>query len=110
MTYRDLDPDAAWRELQQDPTLRLLDVRTAGEYANHRLPGATLVPIQELAQRVGELDPETNWLVHCAHGRRSVVACQMLAQAGFSKLTNLRGGLALWAGCNLPLETGPAPV
>jgi rhodanese-related sulfurtransferase len=34
-----------------------------------------------------------------------VYACELLAQAGFSRLANLRGGLAYWLGCGLPLVT-----
>ncbi|MCA8950007.1 MAG: rhodanese-like domain-containing protein [Planctomycetes bacterium] len=82
----------------------MLDVRTPEEHAAHRLPDATLVPVQELQQRVGELDADTEWLVCCAHGRRSVFACEFLVQMGFAKITNLRGGLANWAARGLPLE------
>lgn len=106
MKYRDLDPAAAQAELQRDRTLRVLDVRTPQEHASHRIANATLVPVQELQRRVGELDHDANWLVYCEHGRRSLVACELLAQAGFTKLANLRGGVAFWAGCGLPLETG----
>ncbi len=109
MTYRDLVPEEADAELRSDPTLRILDVRTTAEHQSHRLPNATLVPIQELDQRLQELDKHTNWLVHCEHGRRSLFACEMMAQAGFKKLSNLRGGLAYWAGCGLPLETTKLP-
>ena len=108
MNYRDLDPETAQAELQRDPTLRILDVRTPAEHRSHRLPNATVVPVQELERRVGELDKTANWLVHCEHGRRSLVACEILAKAGFTKLANLRGGLAYWSGCGLPLETGAA--
>ena len=111
MTYRDLGAEAARLQLQQDPSLRLLDVRTEREYQSRRLPDATLVPIQELARRIEELDRDANWLVYCAHGRRSVYACDLLAKAGFTKLSNLRGGLAAWAACGLPFEdTGPRPA
>jgi rhodanese-related sulfurtransferase len=106
VTYRDLAPADADAELRADPSLRILDVRTAAEHASHRLPGAVLIPVQELQRRLGELDPDANWLVHCEHGRRSLWACELLAQAGFRRLANLRGGLAYWAGCGLPLE-GP---
>jgi rhodanese-related sulfurtransferase len=106
MNYRDLDPSDAQRELQADPTLRILDVRTAPEHQSHRLPNAVLIPVQELDRRLAELDKNTNWLVHCEHGRRSLFACEILAQAGFKKLANLRGGLAYWASCGLPLVTG----
>lgn len=107
MSYRDLDPETAHRELQQDSTLRILDVRTVEEFTSHRLPNALLVPVQELAERLHELDREANWLVHCEHGRRSLWACELLVEAGFRKLANLRGGLAYWAGCGLPLDSGP---
>jgi rhodanese-related sulfurtransferase len=106
MKYRDLAPEDAKAELARDPTLRLLDVRTPQEHASHRLPNSTLLPVQELDRRLGELDKNANWLVHCEHGRRSVFACEILAQAGFTKLANLQGGLAYWSGCGLPLETG----
>jgi rhodanese-related sulfurtransferase len=106
MNYRDLDPTAAQQELQRDKTMRILDVRTEPEYTSHRLPGAVLIPVQELDRRWSELDKDANWLVHCEHGRRSLFACEMLAQAGFKKLANLRGGLAHWAGSGLPLEQG----
>ncbi|MBX3464446.1 MAG: rhodanese-like domain-containing protein [Planctomycetes bacterium] len=107
VSYRDLDPAAAHNELQADPTLRILDVRTEAEYQSHRLPNAVLVPVQDLARRLHELDRDANWLVHCEHGRRSLWACDLLAQAGFARLANLRGGLAHWAGCGLPFERGP---
>ncbi len=106
MIFRDLDPDTAQRELAADPTLRILDVRTPHEYEMHRLPGAVLLPIQEIQQRLHELDPEANWLVHCEHGVRSVMVCEFLAQSGFARLANLRGGLAHWIGRGLPCERG----
>jgi rhodanese-related sulfurtransferase len=106
MNYRDLAPEQADAELRHDPALRVLDVRTPQEHASHRLPNATLVPVQELDRRVRELDRDASWLVHCEHGHRSLYACELLAQAGFTKLANLRGGLAHWAASGLPLETG----
>ncbi len=46
MPYRDLTPEEAQQILQDEPDLRLLDVRTAAEHAMHRLPDSLLVPIQ----------------------------------------------------------------
>ncbi|MFN6147813.1 MAG: rhodanese-like domain-containing protein [Planctomycetota bacterium] len=106
MSYRDLDPTDAQQELAADKTLRILDVRTPQEHQSHRLPGSVLVPVQELEQRLRELDKDANWLVHCEHGRRSLFACEILAKAGFKKLANLRGGMAYWAGCGLPFVRG----
>jgi rhodanese-related sulfurtransferase len=108
MSYRDLGPEEAQAELQRGE-LRVLDVRTPREHASHRLPNAMLLPVQQLEQRLHELDRDTSWLVQCEHGQRSLYACALLAQAGFTKLANLRGGLAHWAASGLPLETTPAP-
>ncbi len=104
MTYRDLSPEAVQKELQNDPTLKVLDVRTAMEHKLYRLPGSVLLPVQELAQRAAELDEDTHWLVYCEHGRRSLSACDILAQKGFAKLTNLQGGIAHWIGRGLPVQ------
>ena len=104
MSYRDLEPEAAQAALQADPTLRILDVRTVPEHASHRLPGAVLVPLQELQQRLHELDAGANWLVHCEHGVRSRSACAFLEAQGFTSIANLRGGLAHWIGRGLPFE------
>lgn len=106
MNYRDLEPDDAQQELQQDTEIRLLDVRTQMEHQSHRLPNATLIPVQELGQRIAELDREQRWFVYCEHGRRSLVACEMLTAAGFGDVTNIRGGMAYWAGKGLPYERG----
>jgi rhodanese-related sulfurtransferase len=104
MTYRDLGPEDVQKELQNDPTLKVLDVRTDMEHRMYRLPGATLLPVQELGQRWQELDASANWLVYCEHGRRSLFACEILQQAGFQKLTNLRGGIAHWIGRGLSVQ------
>ena len=53
MDYRNLEPSDAQQELQEDPALRLLDVRTQPEHDSHRLADATLIPVQELAQQRG---------------------------------------------------------
>lgn len=107
MNFRDLDPKAVHAELLADATLRVLDVRTEHEYHTYRLANSKLLPVQELANRIGELDPDEHWIVHCEHGMRSLHACELLAQAGFKKVTNVRGGLAHWAGLGLPTEQGP---
>jgi adenylyltransferase/sulfurtransferase len=107
--WQELDPVSARATLTQDPEMVLLDVRTEGEYAQYRIAGARLLPIQELEARLGELSPEARYLVTCEHGMRSVAACEFLSAKGFARVTNLRGGVANWAQQGLPLESTPAP-
>ena len=75
MSYEDLEPTAARDLLDQEPDLVVLDVRTAPEFVRHRIAGAVLIPVQELAMRTAELDPARRHLVVCEHGVRSVAAC-----------------------------------
>ena len=48
----------AYMAEHEEGSFTLLDVRQPGEYENSRIPGATLIPLPELADRLGELDPD----------------------------------------------------
>ncbi len=104
--YQDLSPEDAHLVIQEQSELQILDVRTEPEYQSYRLQGSKLIPVQELQQRVEELDPNLAYLVHCEHGMRSVAACEFLASLGFKDLRNLSGGMAQWAASGLPMEQG----
>ncbi len=77
----------------------LLDVREPGEHEFAALPSSRLIPLGELAERTGELDDWRNRevVVYCHHGIRSLHAIQLLRQAGFTRLVNLRGGIDRWS-------------
>src|SRR5437867_3113828 len=76
----------------------ILDVRNPEEWQIARLDGAHLIPLSELPQRVGELDPSQEIILHCKSGKRSQRALEFLReQAGFRKLKNLKGGIDAWA-------------
>jgi len=76
--------------------LLLLDVRTPAEYRSHRIPGARLFPVQELAARWRELDPGTHTICICEHGIRSEAAADFLARQGFARVATMRGGMVRW--------------
>ena len=76
--------------------LTILDVRQPEEYEIEHLPGAKLIPLPELTQRLGELDQKKEFIVYCAIGGRSRVAAQMLSGNGFEKVNNLSGGIKAW--------------
>ncbi|MBC2737633.1 MAG: sulfurtransferase [Desulfobacteraceae bacterium] len=75
----------------------LLDVRQPKEYEAEHLPGAKLVPLPDLGERIAELDAAKPTLVYCAIGGRSRIAAQMLASKGFKEVYNLSGGIKAWA-------------
>ncbi|WP_320040013.1 rhodanese-like domain-containing protein [uncultured Desulfobacter sp.] len=74
----------------------ILDVRQPSEYEQSHIPGAVLIPLSELSDRLGELDPDKSTMVYCAIGGRSRVAAQMLAGKGFKKVINMSGGIKAW--------------
>ncbi|WP_270168223.1 FAD-dependent oxidoreductase [Paenibacillus sp. SYP-B4298] len=69
----------------------LLDVRTDTEYAAGHLEGALHIPVDELRDRMGELDASKELYVYCAVGIRGYIACRILAQHGFTAY-NVTGG------------------
>jgi rhodanese-related sulfurtransferase/rubrerythrin len=91
----------------KEGTFTLVDVRQPGEYKKVRIAGAKLIPIAELSDRLGELDPEKPTIVYCAVGGRSRVATQLLAGQGFKQVYNLKGGITGWQGHT---AVGPAEV
>ena len=70
---------------------KLLDVRTHEEVLAGSIPGAINVPLQELRARIGELDPQKEYMIYCQAGLRGYLAYRILAQRGF-KASNLDGG------------------
>jgi rhodanese-related sulfurtransferase len=69
----------------------LLDVRTPGEFAGGHLEGALNIDVQspDFAARVGELDPNANYLVYCRSGNRSGQAINQMRSLGFGDLANI---------------------
>ncbi|CAN5923897.1 hypothetical protein BH11MYX4_BH11MYX4_40370 [soil metagenome] len=75
---------------------RLVDVRSAGEYASGHFDGALNVPVQELGKRMAEVgDKGKPVVVYRASGMRSASAAGMLRRAGFADVHDL-GGMARW--------------
>ena len=74
---------------------QLLDVRYEEEYEESYIPGAVLIPLQELRQRYAELDPEKSYVAYCKGGMRSAVACMLLNQKNYN-VVSLTGGIMDW--------------
>jgi adenylyltransferase/sulfurtransferase len=79
--------------------LLLIDVREPHEFEKARIGGSRLIPLGQLAARLGELaDWKTRRIVaHCHKGGRSARACAQLRDAGFTKVANLSGGIDAWS-------------
>lgn len=77
----------------------LIDVRYSEEYDEHHIPGATLIPLHELRNRMGEIHKDKKYIVYCHGGARSAVATLILAQNQID-VVSLEGGIRSW-----PFET-----
>jgi len=94
----------------------LLDVREEWELAVASIPASTAgaagsagsaepaagpaivhVPMGEIAQRIGELDPRRETVVMCRSGRRSLEVARYLQRSGFQSVSNLTGGILAWS-------------
>jgi adenylyltransferase/sulfurtransferase len=82
--------------LDRGDKVRIVDVREPNEYQINRIPGATLIPMGEVARRYAELDPDEEMVVHCKVGGRSAKAADFLRSVGFKKVLNLKGGILDW--------------
>ncbi len=82
----------------------LLDVRTPEEWDDFHAPQATLIPLDELANRVDEVPTDRNVVVICRSGNRSQVGRDTLIAAGHSSATSVDGGMNAWAAAGYPTE------
>jgi adenylyltransferase/sulfurtransferase len=92
-----VSPEQLAAELAGADAPRLIDVREPHEASYVSLPGSTLIPLAQLPDRVGELDPEESVVVYCHLGSRSARAVAFLDRMGFARARNLTGGIDAWA-------------
>ena len=83
-------------KLDRGDDVYVLDVREPNEYQICRIDGATLIPLGELPNRTAELDRDREMIVHCKMGGRSAKAVALLQERGFTRVSNLKGGILAW--------------
>jgi rhodanese-related sulfurtransferase len=81
---------------------QLIDVRADHEWEAGRIPGATHLPLDQLAERAAEVDKERPVVLYCRGGNRSTMAATALAEAGYDA-SKLSEGIVGWAEAGLPL-------
>jgi len=75
---------------------QFIDVRTPGEYKMHHIKQFKNIPLQQLAAKSNQLNPEKETVLICQSGMRSMQAARILKKAGFTKLINVKGGMNTW--------------
>ena len=86
----------------------VVDVRQPEEYVNGHVPGAVLLPLQDLPDRVDDLPADRPLHLICRSGARSLAAAEYLADQGLEAV-NVAGGMLAWIDSGRPVVTGSSP-
>jgi molybdopterin/thiamine biosynthesis adenylyltransferase/rhodanese-related sulfurtransferase len=93
----EIDVIALKARLDRGDKFQFIDVREPHEYQIAKIPGAKLIPLNDVPKRMGELDPNVEVIVHCKMGGRSGKAAEFLRSQGFKKVKNTLGGILAWS-------------
>lgn len=81
-----------------------LDVRSPREHEQKSVEGSLHVPLNHLMERLGEIPTDRPLIVYCAGGYRSSIAASILQQHGFSRISDIAGGMTAWETAHLPVR------
>ncbi len=100
----EITPAQAYQKYQQG--VFFLDVRTQDEWDQFHLTKSTLIPLDQLPNRMSELPKDREIVVICLSGHRSQSAVAIMQQAGFTNVSYLSGGLQAWMAAGYPVQNG----
>jgi hydroxyacylglutathione hydrolase len=97
-----VSPPLAAEQLSSGESIAI-DVRSPREREQKFVAGSVNIPLNHLADRLAELPKGRPLLVYCAGGYRSSIAASLLQRAGFSRVSEIAGGIAAWETAHLPV-------
>jgi rhodanese-related sulfurtransferase len=103
VAIKELDVHALQDLLQQNSSVRLLDVRSMAEMDRGMLPNAEKLPLHILPVKLNEISNNETVVLYCRSGARSAQAVSFMMTQGYDKVYNLRGGIMAWQQNGLPL-------
>lgn len=83
--------------LQNGVPVTLIDVREPDEYALCHIAEAVSIPLLDIPDRLGDFDPAAEMVICCHTGSKSQEVVNFLAGQGFERVSNLEGGIDVWA-------------
>ena len=94
----EITPTELKQRLDNGEDIQIVDVREDNEVAFCRIPNSIHIPLGQVLNRMDEIDPSRETVVHCKMGGRSARAIEALKHSGFQgKLINLKGGILRWS-------------
>jgi rhodanese-related sulfurtransferase len=97
MPIKQLTPTELQNKIQGEEPIFLLDVREPFEFAYAHIADSKLIPLNQIPERLRELDMNQEIVLICHHGIRSMHAANFLSQVGFVQVSNLVGGIDGWS-------------
>lgn len=97
MSVKQISATELKARIQNEENLFLLDVREPNEFQYASIENSVLIPLNQIPQRLGELDTQQEIVVICHHGMRSQQAASYLVHSGFKSIANLAGGIDAWS-------------
>lgn len=96
---------STWMKDATQPGVTIIDVRTPDEFAAAHVEGAVNMNVEgpDFQAQIATLDKNGTVAVYCHSGRRSQMAADQMASAGFTKIINLKGGIADLASAGAPI-------
>lgn len=86
------------RRLDLGDDIQIIDVREPVEVSIAKIPNSIHIPLAQIVNRMAEIDPSRETVIHCKLGGRSARAIEALRRSGFGgNLTNLKGGIIAWS-------------
>jgi rhodanese-related sulfurtransferase len=101
-------PPSEFVTAMSQPGTVIVDVRTPGEFAAGHVDGAVNIDVDsaDFGTQIAALPKETTYAVYCRSGRRSAIASDQMADAGFTSVVNLDGGVADLQAAGAPIVAG----
>lgn len=98
MSFKNIAAQDFKKIQEENPNVRVLDVRTPAEVGQGKIPGAINLDVSDrsFVEGIHKLEKDKTYLLYCRSGARSAQACGYMAQQDFSDLYNLSGGILGW--------------
>jgi hydroxyacylglutathione hydrolase len=97
---------AEFNHLITKPGHTVIDVRKTGEFETVHVQGAHLATLSDLEKQLGSFNKTDEYLVHCAGGYRSMIACSILKKHGINNIKNVYGGMGKLRESGTPVQEG----
>jgi len=105
-SYGNISVEQAKMLIESDPSMVLVDVRTASEFSSGHIEGAVNLCVCNEEELLHNLESRDEILVYCLSGTRSLKAMMILSENGYSKVYNMLGGIIEWIEKDYPVIEG----